>query len=341
MKGWSVSPARIRAQCGRESGIALLAVLWAVALLGLVALALSGSVQDEVRSATYRKEAAQAYGIACGGVEAAILGIVYPPPENPERPPFWTWKKGQREGVVPFPGGRALLLIENESGKVDLNSASRAQLARLLEAYGLKVAAAEQLAAAIAHWREPKNEDNWDAKALDDFYQRMGVHPRHGPFQSTEEVLNVRGMSRELFYGAVEVSPQGAVLPQFGVGRDLTVLSGLSQVNVNYASEYVLRSVPGVSLHLAQAIVRERAKEPFSSLTEIGDRTALMLDDESIPYLTTSEGSTFSIVSVGEMAGSPARRAVKAVFQIDSQAIPPHRLVAWYDDYGINSTGGM
>jgi len=341
MKRWFVSSTRVKTELDRESGIALLAVLWAVTLLGLVAVALSNSVQDEVRTATYRKEAAQAYGIACGGVEAAILGIVYPPPANPDTPPFWTWKKGQHEGVVPFQGGRALLLIENESGKVDLNSADRAQLVRLFEAHGLEVAAAEQLTAAIVHWREPKNEDDRDAQVLDDFYRRAGIRPRHGLFQSTEEVLNVRGMSREIFYGSVGISLRGSLFERSGVGQDLTVLSGRSQVNVNYASTYALQSVPGVGPDLAEAIVRERNREPFSSVTEIGDRTAKVLDEDSIPYLTTSDGPAYSIVSVGEIAGSPVRRAVKAVFQIDSQGFPADHLVAWYDDYGISSTGGM
>jgi type II secretory pathway component PulK len=309
--------------------------LWAVTLLGLVALALSNSVQDEVRSATYRKEAAQAYAIACGGVEAAILAIVYPPPENPETPPFWTWKQGQREGVVPFQGGRAHLLIESESGRVDLNFASRAQLARLLEVRGVGVAAAGQLAAAIVHWRQPEDPEEPEARALDESYQRTGVHPRHDRFQSLEEVLNVRGMSREIFYGTVEVSREGTIQQKYGVGEDLTLTSGATQVNVNYASEYALRSVPGVSADLAQAIVRERKREPFRSVTEIGDRTAMLLPDESLAYLTTGEGKTYSIVSVGEIAGSPVRRAVRALVQVDYQAVPRHRVVAWYDDYGI------
>lgn len=316
-----------------QAGVALLAVLWAITLLGFVALALSNSVQTEVRTASYRKEAAQAHALACGGVEAAILAIVYPPPENLEKPPFWTWQRGQREGVVPFQGGKALLQIVNESGKLDLNAAGRGQLGRLFEAGGLEPVAARQLAAGIIHWRGPEQSDEPEAPALDAYYQRVGIRPRHGRFLSVEEVLNVRGMSREILFGTVEVSQQGVIRKKYGLAQDLTVASGSTQVNVNYASEHVLRSVPGVSPELAQAIIRERRREPFRSLEEIGKRLAVSLPDESLLFLNTNEGKTYNIVSVGELTGSQVRRTVQALVQIDLQGIPRHRVVAWYDDY--------
>ncbi len=316
----------------REGGVALLAVLWALTLLSLVALALSSSVQDEVRTAIYHKEAAQAHAFACGGVDTAIMAIAYPPPDNPDKPPFWSWRTGQRQGVVPFPGGRARLLIEGESGKVDLNFATREQLTRLFEVRGLQAVPAQDLAAAIIHWRAPEQDDDPDAEALDEYYQRAGIRPRHDRFRSVEEVLNVRGMSREIFYGTVAVSQEGKVLPIYGVGQDFTVMSGSSQVNVNYASGYVLRSVPGITAVLARDIIQERRAAPFSSVLQIGDRTAAVLPDESASYLTTGEGSTYRIISTGEIAGSVVHRTVEAFIQLNSQGASKYRLVAWYDD---------
>lgn len=333
MRRTTVALTRFERNLNAQTGIALLAVLWAVTLLGLVALALTNSVQAEIRTATYRKEATQAYFLACGGVEAAILGIAYPLPENPDNPPFWTWQQGQREGSVPFQSGRARLEIVNESGKLDLNAASRRQLIRFFEVGGVEPVAARQLVAAILHWRGPVQPDDPEAISLDEYYQRGSVRPRHAPFQSVEEVLNVRGMSREIFFGTVEVSREGVVRPQRGLGQDLTVATSLTQVNVNYASEFVLRSLPEMSPELARAIIQERARAPFKSLEDIGRRTALSLPDEALPFLATGEGKTYSIVSVGELAGSRVQRAVRAVVQIDPQGIPRHRVVAWYDDY--------
>ncbi len=104
---------------------------------------------------------------------------------------------------------------------------------------------------------------------MDDYYRDAGYRPTHNSFGSVEEVLRVRGMSRDIFYGTAEFSREQGIQYQYGVGRDLTIYSKSSQVNVNYASEAVLLSVPGVGEDLAEPIVRERSKEPFKSLDDM------------------------------------------------------------------------
>jgi len=127
----------------------------AVSVMLMVALALSGSVQIETRTAIYRKEATQAYALAVGGVQAAILEIAFPPAEDKKDEPR-LWKRGQRLVRVPYAHGEALVEIINETGKLDLNVADRKQLARLFEARGLGTATAADLAKAIDHWRSPQ-----------------------------------------------------------------------------------------------------------------------------------------------------------------------------------------
>jgi general secretion pathway protein K len=312
----------------RQAGMALLVVLWTVALMVLLVIAFSNSVQVEVRTATYRKEATQAYCLACGGVEAAILEIAYPPIGDQKPSPIWTWQKGQRDGVVPFKGGRAELQIVNEAGKFDLNNVAQDQLARLLEARGLAPARAAQLAKALVDWRSPAPNDARDAAT-----SRGEDSPRHAPYQSLEEVLRVPGMIRGVFFGAAEVDEQGKVRPRFGVGRALTLRSGLATLNINYASEIALTSVPGINADLAQAIIRQRRREPFKTVAEISDRGLGSLPDEALPYLTTAEVNTYSIISTGEVEGSPVRRTVAAVVQVVPEGGLRYRSIAWYDDY--------
>ena len=308
----------------RQSGVALLVVLWVVTLMVLLVLVFSNAVQVAVRTATYRKDAAQAHSLACGGVQAAILEIAYPPSENQKPSPIWTWRRGQREGVVRFQGGQAELEVVGESGKLDLNVATGQQLARLLEVHGLAAAGAQRMAKAIVDWRSPSPND-----------AQSGTPARggeHAPFGFVEEVLNVPGLSRGIFYGRAEVNRQGKVQTQSGVGPDLTVRSRSSQLNINYASEAALRSVPGITESLAQAIVQERKQEPFKTVVEIGDRTGESLPDEALPFLTTSEAATYTIVSTGGIEGSPVRRTVEAVVQVEPQGALRYRIVAWYDD---------
>ena len=71
----------------RAAGVALLAVMSAITVLVLVAMAFSSSVQLETRTVLYHKEATQAYALATGGVQAALLEIAYPPVGDPDEKP--------------------------------------------------------------------------------------------------------------------------------------------------------------------------------------------------------------------------------------------------------------
>jgi general secretion pathway protein K len=314
------------------AGVALLAVMSAVSVMLLVALAFSGSVQIETRTAIYRKEATQAYALALGGVQAAILEIAYPPaPEQQDKPRLW--KKGQRLVRVPYEHGVAWVEIVNETGKLDLNVAGQKQLAHLFEARDVEASEAAHLAAAIDHWRSPAaGSDNREFEALEDYYRDAGYRPAHASFSSVEEVLRVRGMSREIFYGTAEFSRKNGIQYKYGVGQDLTIRSRSPLVNVNYASAAVLLSVPGVTEDLAEPIVRERRQKPFRSLEEMTQRVGASLPDQAVPFLTIDDVDTYTIVSVGAVNGSRVRRTVKAVVQLAPQGAALHRIIAWYDD---------
>jgi type II secretory pathway component PulK len=311
----------------REAGMALLVVLWTVALLVLLVMSLSNSLQVEVRTATYRKEAAQSYAYACGGVETAIYEIAYPSAGDQKPSVVWTWRKGARDGVVQFPRGRAMLQIVGENGKINLNSASEDQLARLFELHGMAGSQAAGLAKQIVDWRRPPEND---VQQVSESVAKGA--PRHAPFQSSEELLRVAGMSRGLFYGTAEVDEQEGLRAMPGVGRTLTVRSGVAQLNINYASETALRCVPGIDADLALAIVQERRKAPFKTVAEVGDRISLLLPDEALPYLTTTEPDTYTIISAGEIEGSPVRRTVAAVIQLAPEGGLRYRVLNWYAD---------
>lgn len=316
-----------------QGGFALLAVLWGVTVLFVLALVFSRSVQVEVRTALYHKEAAQAHALACGGVEVAIMKLAYPPAPD-QKDSLLPWRHGQRASTLDVAGGRAELRIVNALGLVDLNSASSEQLARLLQARGVDSMKARELASRIVEWRSPASSPR---ESLG-FTAHSGTggeadEARHASFDSIEELLRVPGMTPEIFYGTLEVGEEGKIRPVYGVQQDLTVFSGSAQVNVNYASEEVLESVPGIDRELASIIVRERKREPFRSVEEIRQRLSTSLLDESLPLLTTGEVQTYTIISVGELAGSRVRRSVKALVQLTPQRVPGYRTVAWQDDY--------
>jgi type II secretory pathway component PulK len=314
------------------AGVALLAVMAAVSVMLLVAMAFSGSVQIETRSTIYRKEATQAYALALGGVQAAILEIAYPPPEDQKDKPR-LWRRGQSLLRVPYARGVALVEIANETGKVDLNVADQKQLARLFVARGLDKDRALNLAKAIDHWRSPAGSDQEDSQALDAYYLQAGYRPAHDSFTSVEEALLVCGMSRDIFYGTAEYSRENGIHELYGVGKDLTVYSKTASVNVNYASEAALLSVPGVTEAFAESLVAERRNKPFDSGDDISRRLGASVPESAAPFLSFNDDSkTYTITSVGMVQGSRLQRTVRAVVSLEPDGTASHRILAWYDE---------
>jgi len=64
-----------------ERGIALLVVIWVLALLAVLIIGFSGDARTELLVARNHYESAGARGIADAGVSLAIFGILDPAPE--------------------------------------------------------------------------------------------------------------------------------------------------------------------------------------------------------------------------------------------------------------------
>jgi general secretion pathway protein K len=93
-----------------------------------------------------------------------------------------------------------LVRVENETDRINLNTASAALLRALIIEVGGPSGAADQIAAAILDWRtEGTNARRGGAKAPD--YQAAGraYGPPESPFQSVGELADVLGMTPVLF----------------------------------------------------------------------------------------------------------------------------------------------
>ena len=62
----------------QQNGMVLIALLWILVALSLLALNLSSTVRTEVSVAAASSDAEKAYFFARGGIEAAIHRLVYP-----------------------------------------------------------------------------------------------------------------------------------------------------------------------------------------------------------------------------------------------------------------------
>jgi general secretion pathway protein K len=256
----SAGTPRTRA-CATSRGTALLAVLWLSAALAAIAISLADTVRGEAERSATAVDGLRSQNLATGGLRRAILymdwGRTHPdvPRYKPPMPFF----------VLDFPEGQAVVDIIPETAKFNINAALPEELFRLLLNLGVDPTRAQDITAAIVDWRAPPPP--LSSTVFEDFYASR--HPPylapHARFQDIEELLSVKGVTPDLFYGAWQPAPEGAaqhLALRTGLAECLSVYGATSQFDVNNAAPAVLAAIgippPGVA-----ALVQRRSVQPF------------------------------------------------------------------------------
>jgi general secretion pathway protein K len=248
-------------------GGALLAVLWLSAALSAIALSVASTVRTETDRTATSSEGLRAYYLASGSVDRAILWIQ------------WGLQNYTTAGNAPryyrapmpylrfdYPSGVAVVEVIPESSKVNINYAPLPEIEALLVASGANPSDAAQIAAGVLDWRSGAA----DPPGLGFRNPDQTFRPRHASFEEVEEILLVRGMTPDLFYGRYDRDGQGRLVPRGGLRDALTTYGSQgNQIDINTASPLLLASL-GIPPQSIDAILRQRMTRPFASMDEAG-----------------------------------------------------------------------
>jgi general secretion pathway protein K len=91
---------------------------------------------------------------------------------------------------------------------------------------------------------------------------------RHASFEETEELLLVRGITPELYYGGYDRDAQGRLVPRAGLRDCVTALRSADGIDVNTAQPAVLMAI-GIPPDAVAAIVARRGLQPFKESGEV------------------------------------------------------------------------
>jgi general secretion pathway protein K len=176
----------------RQSGFALLIVLWTIGFLALLGTQLVAAGRSDTRLAENLKQEAVLRAAAEGAVARVMFGM-----QAAHDPGF---RAGAGERPIRIGQTPVLVRIENESDRINLNTASLALLRALMIETGAPPAQADRLAAAILDWRTSGAKARpGGAKAPEYRAAGLAFGPPGNPFQSVEELADVLGMTPELF----------------------------------------------------------------------------------------------------------------------------------------------
>jgi general secretion pathway protein K len=200
---------------------------------------------------------------------------------------FWAGGVGPVESVDnPYSGvdlgqtrigeGSVAVRIIDLDRKINLNTATQPVLEVAFQLLGAGAGDAGLIASAVLDWRDRDDLENAAGGAEKSYYGGLNPPyvPKNGPFDDISELLKVRGISPQLYWGARAGSRVPAatrdrhsrqpisLIPEDETGAGLvdvfTAISG-GRVNVNTAPLPVLRILLGGDQTLAQQIVQRRA----------------------------------------------------------------------------------
>lgn len=176
-------------------GIALVAVLWGLTLLALVAANFTKTTRTEVRLALSLAESAKAEALAEAGVHRTILSLA-----GSEDREDGGWRVDGSVYGWRFGDGEIRVSVRDEGGKIDLNLAEEGLLGALFRSLELERGEADALVGAIIDFRDPDDLRQLNG-AEDPEYERANLphDAKDAPFQSIEELLQVYGMTQAIY----------------------------------------------------------------------------------------------------------------------------------------------
>ncbi len=315
-------------------GSALLTVLWLSAALAAIAFSVSSSVRSETDRVEAGSNGLRAWYLATGAVERGIQWMNWG--ENYRRPDgtaFWTFNDPRMK--MTFPSGTAVVEMIPESSKLNINLASPDDLTKLITVVSGDAGKAGEITRAILDWRG----GSAGPSDFDEYYFSISptFRARHASFQEIEELLFVRGMTPELFYGnfVAGTGPDGkpgALYSSGGLRDSLSVWGSVGGFDVNTVSPALMTAI-GVPPEGVAAIVAHRNVAPFKNAGEV---IAL-----GIPMPRMNVGGNFiwtlrAAARLKRPDGTPSetvRTASATVKLVDRKRfqIPVH-VLRWYDD---------
>lgn len=192
---------------------------------------------------------------------------------------------------IPFGDGEITYTITDENGKIAINKASRGVLSKVMQYAGVEVGEEKDIIIdSILDWIDPDSNHRING-AEDEYYKDKGLPytAKNGRIETLTELLKVRGMTKEIFYGSSENKTGGKKYK--GLEKILTVYDA-SPVNPNTASPEVLSVLFDES----------KVQEILKSRNDKG-------------YYNDTLSTYFRVYSTGSFSGGGTRHTISVVLE--------------------------
>ena len=275
---------------GNKKGLVLVAVLWIVVVLTVLVAVLGRKSRLDTKVCFARTESLRCKWACRAGIEKAIGILNEDTRESDHLLDFWSDNEEDFNDIK-LENCWFTVRVVDEASKLNINTATKEQLLMLPEMV-------EEIADAIIDWRDQDDTPS-EGGAEGGYYENLpyGYMTRNGPFRTIRELLMVKDVTTELFYGedtnfnnqldyneqdGSESPPNDDEDSELDKGwiAYLTCYSydnnkdaeGNAKININSANENQLRNSLNISSSQAGSIV---GGSPYTSIGDLVSKNIL------------------------------------------------------------------
>lgn len=319
-------PGRFQAIARDQRGFALLAVTLVLAILGVVVTEFAYSMRLQANMVRAYKDRLLGQHLAEAGVQQAIREIMTEATvhgiDEDGQVVFYRLLAGttvpQRvppleRTRVPLGAGEFSYRITDEERRVNLNVSQPDRIDKLLLAIGIDKDVRDKISDSLLDWRDADDNYRTNGAESDDYYLNLPVpyRARNGNLQDVAELLQIKGVTPEIYYGTGE---------RPGLAQLVTV-RGSGAINANTAPPPVL-SAAGLSEAEIALVVETRVNNP-----KTGQQLS-QLPRGATRFTVLS--TVFRIEAEGLIAGQPKARVIAIVQRGGSRgSVPTATMYSW------------
>jgi len=204
---------------------------------------------------------------------------------------------------------------------------------------GLEADARDIVVDSIMDWKDP--DDFYRVNGAENDYYRSLKKPydcKNGNLDSIEELLLVRGVTPELFYGkkGKKTADGGGTAEGIGLSDIFSIYSSGEQIDINSAPLPVLRVVLGIPSEVAQSIIKAREEKGFQTQVELLQRVPELspfIGDIAGRIVYSSMTFYYTVESKGKGKEGGAFRGLKAIVKIDRSEKEGYKVIQWIDKF--------
>jgi general secretion pathway protein K len=328
-----------------RSGAALIVALWVLMILGLMIGTFAFEMHIEAGITSYHRKKLQAQYLARAGVEYARMMLVRSATSSDDEEATseetqalvdnaYRLSRGVSVSNLRLPLGRGemVLSIVPEEGRRNVNKLADEDWEEILDQANVPEDQWDELIDCFTDWVDEGDEHQLNGAESDDpFYQDAGYECKNAPLDTVDELLLIKGFTREIVYGTPsDVTDRE---PVKGIAAWLTTW-GEGKININTASREVLMTLTGIDEWTVDQIIEGRAGEDGEPGTRddgwesVSEAVSLAgIPGDIAERISVRDKQYVRVISLGEVGNIHA--GIWAIMELDEDNVKP---VFWREE---------